>query len=133
MRRDLGNRPSPVNRGRLFCEPSSPSPFLRAASLSCEPQKLPPRNPKKDTMPYCGLYLYIQKRWPCNMFNCEPKCFCVEGYLLVKHPSVNNIHVYSRGDVLLLSVQNSAKFLLFKGKYTLKDNFKDSSDGVDKK
>ena len=37
----------------------------------------------------------------------------VEGYLLVKHPSVSNIHVYSRGDVLLLSVQNSAKFLLF--------------------
>ena len=36
----------------------------------------------------------------------------VEGYLLVKHPSVNNIHVYRRGDVLLLSVQNSAKFLL---------------------
>ena len=57
----------------------------------------------------------------------------VEGYLLVKHPSVNNIHVYSLGDVLLLSVQNSAKFLLFQGNYTLKDNFKDSCDGVDKK
>ena len=37
----------------------------------------------------------------------------VEGYLSVKLPSVNNIHVYSRGDVLLLSVQNSAKFLFF--------------------
>ena len=28
-------------------------------------------------MPYCGRYvLYVQKRWPCNMFNCEPKSFC---------------------------------------------------------
>ena len=110
-------RQSLLCRGKLFYEPSSPSFFLRAASLFCEPRKITAEKSKKGHNALLWSLFIHSERWHCNMFNCEPKSFC--RYLLVKHPSVNNIHVYSRGDVLLLSVQNSAPFVLHVGKIHL--------------
>ena len=120
-------------RGRLFCEPSNLSPFLQAASLFCEPQKN-----YRQKNPNCPSVVFIYTFRRHSLATCSTvsrNVSVVECYLLVKHPSVNDIHMYSCSDVLMLSVQNSAKFLLFymKGKYTLKDNFTDSSDIVDTK
>ena len=100
--------------------------FIEPRASFASPENLPPKNPKKDIMPYCALYLYIQKRWPCNIFNCEPKSFCGLGFSVGEGPVCKQL--YSHGDVLLFSVQNSAKFL--PRRTTLKT---DSSDNVDKK